>query len=320
MWRGDKPSPGVDDVLFLNSIFIGVLQQVTVAAEELAIGGWVHRDLVTIFHTPDLDKNKKNTCSHASNHSQDCHKSKTRWRKFGQQLKTWQKPGVRRSRHPPCRVVPPWRCSHGVWRHWRAPVAPWQSSQWCRGQWDRWSRPCPTSWRRAVWRGWSRCPTAWSPPGGGWAKVTHSRRKSAGAVEQKCILFLCNLWTYISVLAVPLLFDEGLRSLNCLCSLLLFGSHSLETRVNKDIHLTTIGVINQSQASLFAAKYTQTRWGLNWGGTLSPSKYLSRQKSFYQIHHPGCSIHLARACSAWRESYQQPRTPPWCHWHQKPSR
>lgn len=48
--------------------------------------------------------------------------------------------------------------------------------------------------------------------------------------------------------------------------------------------------------------------------------YLSRQIAFRCCHHPGCSIHLAGACSAWREAFRQPGTPSWCHRHQKPSR
>lgn len=79
-----RASPGVDDVLLPGLISVGVEQQVTVATEELAVGGWVHGDLVAIFHTPDLDlKKNKNTHKHEPNHNKRHDKSETHWRKLG---------------------------------------------------------------------------------------------------------------------------------------------------------------------------------------------------------------------------------------------
>lgn len=76
-----QASPGVDDVLLPSLISVGVEQQVTVATEELAVGGWLHGDLVAVFHTPDLDFNKqnKNTHKQTPNHSKHHDKSETHW-------------------------------------------------------------------------------------------------------------------------------------------------------------------------------------------------------------------------------------------------
>lgn len=55
--------PGVYDVLLAASQPVAVQDEVTVSTIELAVGGGIHRHLVTILNTPDL-KTRPQTHTH----------------------------------------------------------------------------------------------------------------------------------------------------------------------------------------------------------------------------------------------------------------